>query len=690
MACEITGTVLSVRVQSDRTVMTVRGGKNAGKLRVTLRDADLTPVPGSVIRMRGKTGLYDKALNPGAFSYRDYYDSIGVWLRFSPDEIETVREGSRILRFVYTLRDRLAEGIRTYADPEDTGLLASLLLSDDSDVDPDVKDSFSFLGLYQMISLSGLQMLFLGSLLFELVRKRTGRKWEAFFLGLSAVLVLALFTGFSMSALRAAVIYMIRCGAVFLKRHFDFATGCAWALILLILTEPLRVLTSGFLFMAGIMVSIGILGDLLLRYLKIRGGAYRALFTALSVQTVLLPVRLMTSYAFSLVSPFVYALLLPCYGIIFILGLLGTIISVFSGAAGTFLFGAEHYFLTFMRLVTEYASSARGFTVITGKPAAVRVLLYFLPVVLVTVILRVLINRRKHVHEDREHRITSAHKLAAFGTLLSIIIIGLVFLRPTPLKAGTAELLMMDCGQGDAFLIRTSEGTVILSDSGSSTDDRFYRDQLKKVLLYYGIERIDLVLASHPDDDHTNALHELFAEGLFEAGYLLYPSILSQDSEYAELFTLAGENGTQVLPAQRGQTLAIPGGKLLFLWPAPGAAVSGNDASLVYRFEYGDRSVLFTGDISSEIERKLMGLTKTDVLKVPHHGARFSSSEHFLAAISPDFALISCARRNSYGHPAEETLARLSDAGAKILTTQHQGAVFVSLTPGGVLVKRME
>ena len=686
--CELTGTVLSARVSGDRVSLTVRAGKDAGRVLVALENNEELPLPGCRVRMTGRTELFDPALNPGAFSYRDYYDSIGIWLRFRAESCEVLTEGSRLLRLIYGFRNSLSDTISTYADPEDQGILKSMLLSDSSEQDREEREAFSFLGLMQMISLSGLQIVLLGSLIFGYIRKRTGRKLPAFLAGLLLVLLLTVFSGFSMAAIRAVVIYCMRAGAVFLKRHFDFASAGALALILLMLEAPLRIYTSGFQFMAGILAAIGILNDLVLRFLNIRGGVYRGIFTALSVQVILLPVRICHSFAWSLLSPFLYALLFPAAGIIFILGALGTVAGLISGPLSSFLLGAEHYFIVFLRTAAALGNQAGGLTVICGRPSETRVFVYFLICFLLAATLRIILNRRKENAENEELRITPGIRISTAAAFLSIMVFGLLFLRAEPLPEDSALILMMDCGQGDAFLIRFSDGTVMLSDAGSSSDDSFYREQLSKTLLFYGIDKIDYVLASHPDTDHISGLTELFSDARFDIGYLIYAEILADDPSFLELFRQAEQAGVLKLPASAGKTLILPDAELRFLWPPAHETVRGNEASLVFLLEYQGFLALFTGDISEGEERKILPLPDVDILKVAHHGSRFSSSDAFLAAVSPELALISCGKNNSYGHPAKETLDRLQTADAIIYTTQHEGAVFVSLDHGRILVKQ--
>ena len=124
--------------------------------------------------------------------------------------------------------------------------------------------------------------------------------------------------------------------------------------------------------------------------------------------------------------------------------------------------------------------------------------------------------------------------------------------------------------------------------------------------------------------------------------------------------------------------MLLGGTTLEILYPAHGADVEGNDASLIILASYGGCSVLFTGDISMETEEKIaLPENGADILKVAHHGSRFSSGESFIRSVSPALSLVSYGRNNRYGHPSEETCERFRSAGIPLYGTGEHGAIEV-------------
>ncbi|MEF9438660.1 MAG: MBL fold metallo-hydrolase [Candidatus Mariimomonas ferrooxydans] len=227
-----------------------------------------------------------------------------------------------------------------------------------------------------------------------------------------------------------------------------------------------------------------------------------------------------------------------------------------------------------------------------------------------------------------------------------------------------------------------------------------------------GIRRIDFMVLSHPHPDHYGGLIYIMDNfkigGVWLNGRLMQPSAVGVDSNefvpnsYREtrsgMLTGAGEFFQKMqeekIPGKilrRGDVLEAEKYRIYMLHPydefhadhVRGEASSENSDSLVLKIDTWDSSVLFTGDIEVEAEENLFYLgawLKSDIIKVPHHGGRTSSSEEFLKAVNPEIAVLSAGKNNSFGHPHRETVERYNDAGIKLLRTHMDGAVTVTST----------
>jgi len=277
-----------------------------------------------------------------------------------------------------------------------------------------------------------------------------------------------------------------------------------------------------------------------------------------------------------------------------------------------------------------------------------------------------------------------------------LIVAAFFLVRVTPVESDSGKLRLdfYSVGQGEASLITFPNGKRMLIDGGGSFRDGGLdpgERLLAPAFWRRGIDRLDYLVLTHPHPDHLNGL--LFLARNFPVGEFWESGIHDGNSEYLALKKILKEKG---VPIRRIDASAMPislGGVTIEpLSPRSSFSVAGiagsgnlNEASLVFRLRYGDFSVLFTGDIGKETEKRLMEESsdlRCTVLKVPHHGSRNSSSEHFLEATSPECGLVSAGYRNRFRLPAAETLLRLRRRGIPIYRTDLDGTITIILEDG--------
>ncbi len=244
-------------------------------------------------------------------------------------------------------------------------------------------------------------------------------------------------------------------------------------------------------------------------------------------------------------------------------------------------------------------------------------------------------------------------------------------------RGGELKVAFLDVGQGDAIFIEAPNGNQILVDGGPGKN---ILAQLAKVMPAYD-RTIDAILVSNPDKDHIGGLLEVLKT--FEIGAVLEPGTKPDTAIYQEFEKAIDTEGAKKILARRGMKVVMDektGVALAILFPDRDVSeTKTNDGSIVAKLIYGQTALMLTGDAPESIERYLVLLDganlRSDLLKAGHHGSRTSSSVEFLAAISPAFAVISVGKNNSYGHPHQEVLERLTSAGAEILRTDQLGAI---------------
>ena len=229
------------------------------------------------------------------------------------------------------------------------------------------------------------------------------------------------------------------------------------------------------------------------------------------------------------------------------------------------------------------------------------------------------------------------------------------------------EVHFLDVGQGDASLV-LCDGEAMLIDGGPATASQFLYSYIRQK-----VDELDVIVATHPHDDHIGGLPA--ALNAVPVGVIYSPVTEWNTISWGNVAKYAEAQGTPIVVPSEGDTFALGGAlvTILHCWPD---AWYENDMSIVLRVDYEENSFLFTGD-AEEMSEEMMLCDKAylhaDVLKVAHHGSRWSTIPEFVEAVQPTWAVISCGEGNAYGHPHEEVLCILE--GATVLRTDKLGTI---------------
>ena len=251
------------------------------------------------------------------------------------------------------------------------------------------------------------------------------------------------------------------------------------------------------------------------------------------------------------------------------------------------------------------------------------------------------------------------------------------------------RVTFLDVGQGDAAVIESPTGRVIVVDGGgrSRADTTLGEDPGHRVVVPFlrsrAIGTVDWLIPTHPDDDHVQGLIAV-VERLVVRKALVFGH-RDESQTYATLLRSLTRRNIPLQTARRGQRIEIGNGAYLEILhptehPIDGTRSTSNDNSIVFRLVYGSARILFTGDAEEAAEESLLASGQdlsADVLKVGHHGSRWSTTPRFLTAVRPRAAVISAGRNNSFAHPSKEVLERLKDRRVEIFRTDQQGAITV-------------
>lgn len=234
----------------------------------------------------------------------------------------------------------------------------------------------------------------------------------------------------------------------------------------------------------------------------------------------------------------------------------------------------------------------------------------------------------------------------------------------------------LDIGQGDSEFIELPDGRCMLIDASTSEYSQTIIDDINN----YGYSAIDYVVATHPHADHIGGLSEVIDS--FDIGEIYMPKAAATSKTFEDLLNTISDKGLEINTAKAGVEIYSDSELTIeMLAPINTDYKDLNNYSAVVKISYGSNSFLFTGDAEDVSEEEMLAenysLLSADVLKVGHHGSSSSSTDDFLAAVSPKYAVISCGAGNSYGHPHNEALERLYDVGAEIYRTDESGTITI-------------
>lgn len=637
-----------------------------GAFRVTTADTGFPIVPGLRLRMQARPAPPAPPTNPGQFDYPAYLRSQNLDGILEARSLEAIGDPGLWDRLIAFLRTALERGLDRHVPAAQAPLVRAAMLGATDDLDPDLVEDFKASGMLHILAISGQHVgLFALILLQVFALLRLPRK--AAYLATGALLALYVpICGGQISVLRAALMFWSCLPCVIWERPGSVLNNLGWAATASLVWMPRQILSLGFQL------------SFAATFLLILYSRPMALLTA----------RLRLRNAFTL-----YLVSTPALSFVIFLGLYPLLAALVHTAAPSSILG---------NLVTVGVSS--------GMIVSACLTLLAGPIAPIAACFGESTGGFAALLSASVHRLAgwpgAAFSVAALPAGWSLLLGFLVLAFPFALRARKAapflllglaafsarwagaearlawsrpaSIAFLDVGQGDGTLCRLP-GADILIDAGPPEAGR---NVILPYLRAQGINRLDIVVVTHPDLDHYGGL--AYVASHIGIGRVVHPGLDADTRAWSDLRATLAERGVPMEAAARGQSLyAAPGMGMSVLSPErAGQYPDRNDNSVVALLALRGRAFLFTGDMGPAAEADLLALVgKGDcrirgaVLKVPHHGSDLSNALPFLEEVRPPVAVFSAGRRNRFGHPGPATVDALERLGSRIYLTARDGAV---------------
>ena len=675
----LTGTVMSV--DSTRT-----GNYRSAVDLVALHDTKIKAQPfevwlprgsgapeiGDTLQMLATIERYPLPRNPGQFNYRNYQQKRGRFFQGMieyPWHLEIIPGFDTDLReSVLDIQDYIVQMFRSTMSQESADFASALILGKRDLLDETLVDTYSSMGVVHVMAVSGLHVGFV--VLILLITARVFRlpfRYQVAFTMLGLFLYAAL-VDFRPSVVRASVMASVLLIAQVSEKRYDMLNLLGFAAIIILVFDPMQIYQLGFQLSFIAVLSIVTFYEKIEKWLNDHGlqisnlptiGQYIAGLLIVS-GAAFVGTAPITTYHFGILPLWgiiINLLVIPLIGVIVIGAFTVLISSVISmGLAGLY---AEFPDLL-IRLLNWILPTlhTHGVSAISLPHFHWLLVMIFYGVLVLSLLWRYQI----------------ARKISLFGTLIGLNILLLSYSGDTQ----SLRVTFFDVGQGDAALVEIPGHYTMLIDAGIRTT---HGDRGKEVILpyleYAGIRDIDVAVLSHPHNDHVGGfpavLKKIRVQEIWDTRHSYSTQVMD------EIRTLADSQKTKYRIVSAGFDTIIGTTKIHTFFPVSKHLNDNiNDHSLVQRFSYGNTSVLFTGDIETDIDPFLVkydSLLDADILKVPHHGSITSSSVDLLRSVSPEYAVVSVGYKNKFDHPSEHVLKRYSSFGIQTVLTRDVGAV---------------
>ncbi|MDQ0414434.1 DNA internalization-related competence protein ComEC/Rec2 [Mesobacillus stamsii] len=629
--------------------------------------------PGTACSVSGTLSSPSPATNPNAFDYKRFLERKKIsWIleadqlsletcQHKPQSMVTMLKGFR--------QQEVLKIDRIFFD-ETSALMAALLYGERDLFNPETERSYQKIGIVHLLAISGLHVALLAGMFYFISIWLGVTKEKTEMMMLIFLPVYAILTGLAPPVVRSVAMLLLLIGSKRFSVQLNPLDAISAAFMMMALWQPAIIYDVGFQLSYSVSFSLIFSAPVILKTFKSFAGQTAA--ASLIAQISSLPIIIWSFHEVSILSILANLFFVPffSFGLLPLL-LFSYIIFLFGSPPPVYLLFLETL-IHYVNLFATWLSGLPLSTLVVGKLEPILVILHILLLPLFFLKWEEFVSRR------------SKPPMWIFTLPFLPLIMQMVL----PYMNPYGKIVFLDVGQGDSIFIRLpyNQGNYLIDTGGvllfAKEDWQLKRslyDPGEKIVVPFlkseGIRSLDKLILTHGDADHIGGSLAVFNE--IGVKQLLIPRVPDRSELENRIMEIANKEGTEIHEAKIGTSWNAGEADFLILNPNQ-IPVERNDGSIVLLANFGGKKWLFTGDLGIEGERSLeLTIEKLDidVLKVGHHGSKYSSSESFLEWTNPEFGIISVGKKNRYGHPGKEVLERLEEAGAAIYRTDEDGAI---------------
>ena len=670
---EITAIINSIEEKEDFVVL----GLDKIVAYVPLEESGKIKI-GYKVALSGTLSKPQRASNEGGFDAYSYYKSKHIDYILKVKNIEIKEKSTNVFKeYLYTIKKVLRKRVLDLYDEDFAGIISAALLGDKQDLSEDIYDMYRKSGIAHLLAISGLHISILGLSLYKLLRERLKLSFISSALTVSGfVYVYSIFTGSSISVIRAAGMLVLFCIAQVLGRTYDLCSAACILGIVNLLYSPYTLYQGAFQLSYMAVFSIGLVATKIIKRYKIKSFFLQSFIVSSVVSIYTLPIILYFFYSFSPYSIILNMLVIPLMSFIIYFAITALLFFGLIHPISIVCVRLSSLILEIYLVLIRIFEKLPAYKLLMGRASVWQLVLYY---AIITVSFFALIYAKGLPDSKRGCKCKACY--IKIGIYLTCCFLSVFILQKIRTKYSVIKFI--DVGQGDGIYISAGAKNILI-DAGSTSNKNAGRYVLQPFLESQRVGELDCVFLTHADLDHTNALMHLIKEDIIKVKIIYLPILALNDESYNYITEPAAQKKIAVKYIGKGDIININENiSLTCISPSrENATDDSNEKSIMLIYKEDNFKAVFTGDAGRWSEEFLLKdkavtamLKNSTLLKVGHHGSFTASSEEFIDCVLPKYAVLSYAKNNRYNHPHRETVYRLEKHNIKSYHTAVSGQI---------------